>query len=154
MRADGFVRHRAFAALNPVVNAELADGTERFVVKSRNAQRCAQFFVELSQVLEVRGKRRQFLSVVGEQKFLIARVPEPRELALQHDGGSYGHLVEIVGAFAELRAAPVFFDADYAARASYGKSQRRETFNRFWREPLFDIPHGLFRLMDTCPSVK
>ena len=102
----------------------------------------------------MRRERRQFLSVVGEQKLLVARVPQPRELALQHDGGSDGHLVKIVWAFAELRAAPVFFDADYAARASYGKPQRRETFNRFWREPLFDIPHGLFRLMDTCPSVK
>src|SRR5207302_5411620 len=132
MCTNGFVGHRAFAALNPVVNAELADGTECFVVKSRNAQCRAQFFVELPQVLEMRGERRQFLSVVREQKLLVAGVPQPRELALQHDGGSYRHLVKIVRAFAKLRAAAVLFDAHDAARAANGKSQRRETLNRFW----------------------
>src|SRR5216684_8018847 len=33
MSADGFVRHGAFAALNAVVDTDLADGTERFIVE-------------------------------------------------------------------------------------------------------------------------
>src|ERR1700687_341254 len=130
--ADGFVRHVAFAALDAVVNADLADGTERFVVKGRNAQSRAQFFVELPQVLEMRRECRPFLSVVGEQKLLVAGVPQPREPAFQHDGGDNGHLIEVVGALAELCAAAVFFDAHYAARAAHGKPESRETLDGFW----------------------
>ena len=71
VRAHGFVRHRAFAALDAVVNAELADGTKRFVVKGRNTQRRAQFFVELPKALKMRSERRQFQSFVCEQKLLV-----------------------------------------------------------------------------------
>src|SRR5467141_2520474 len=106
--ADGFVRHVALAALNAVVDADLADGTERFVVKGWNTQRRAQFFVELPQVLEMRRERRQFLSVVGEQKLLVAGVPQPREPALQHDGGNNGHLIEVVGPLRNSAPPPYF----------------------------------------------
>ncbi len=132
MCADGFVRHRAFAALDAVVHADLADGSERLVVKGRNAQRRAQFFVELPQVLQMRRERRQFQPFVSEQKLLVAGVPQPGELALQHDGGTNGHLVEVVGAFAKLRAAAIFFDAHHSARAAHGKALRRKTLDCFW----------------------
>src|SRR2546429_1470306 len=82
MCANSFIRDCAFAPFDAVVNAKLADGTEGLVVKRWNAQCRAQLFVELSQVLQMRRERRQFLSVVGEQKLLVARVPQPRELAL------------------------------------------------------------------------
>src|SRR5258708_27233506 len=74
VRAHGFVRHRAFAAFHAVVNADLADGTKRLVVKGRNTQRRAQFFVELPKVLKMRRERRQFLPFVGDEKLLVSRV--------------------------------------------------------------------------------
>src|SRR5438067_5372576 len=87
MRANRFVRHVALAAAYAIVNAHLAHRTERFVVKSRHAQRRAQLFVELAQVLQVRGQRGNLQPFVGQQKLLIARVPQLRELALQHNPG-------------------------------------------------------------------
>ena len=130
--AHGFVRHGALPALNAVVDAELADGTERFVVERRNAQRRAQFFIELPQVFEMGRQGRQFLPIIREQEFLVARVPQPRELALQHDAGRNCHLVQIVGPFTELGSTTVFFDPHDAARATHGKTQRRETLDCFW----------------------
>src|SRR4030088_1135906 len=72
--ADGFVRHIALAALDAVVNADLAHGTERLVIKSGNAERRAELFVELAQILKVRSQRGNLVAVVGDEKFLIAGV--------------------------------------------------------------------------------
>src|SRR5260370_41025155 len=102
----------------------------------------------------MRRQRRQFQSIIGEQKLLVTGVPQPCKLPLPHDRGSDGHPVEVVRPFAKLRAAAVFFDAHHSARAPHRKPQRRETLDRFWREPLFDIPHGLFKLMNARHSVK
>src|SRR6267154_1565836 len=119
MSADSFVRHVALASLDAVVDADLADGTERFVVKSWNTQRGAQLLVELSKVLQMHCERWQFQSFIGKQKLLITSVPQPCELAFQHDSGSDGHLVEIVGALAKLGAAAIFFHTHHAARAAH-----------------------------------
>src|SRR6266850_7982050 len=139
--ADGFVRHIALAALDAVVDADLAHGTERLVVKRGDAQRGAELFVEFAKILQVRGQRGELQPFVGEEKLLIAGVPQARKLAVQHDGGSDGHLIEAVGSLAEFGPAAVFFHADYAARAADLETQRRQAFDGLRGEALFDIPH-------------
>src|SRR5438270_7739778 len=64
-RANRFVWHIAFAAAHAVVNAQLAYGTESLVVKCRNTESGSQLFVELAQILQVRGQRRNFQAVIG-----------------------------------------------------------------------------------------
>src|SRR5258708_27653996 len=154
VRPDGFVRHITGAAFDTIVNGNLADRAKRFVVKSRNAQSGAQLFVEFAQALQMRGERRKFQTIVGEQEFLIAGVPQAGKLALDHDGRDDGHLKFGVGGLAEFRAATVFFDADHAASSAYGESQRGQAFNGFRIETFFDIPHGPSRLKKAGKSVK
>jgi hypothetical protein len=140
--ADGFVGDVAGAAFDAIVDGDLADGAEGFVVKGGHAEGCAQLFVELAQVGEMRGEGGDFQAVVGQQKFLVAGVPQARELALKHDRGHDRHLVTVIGSFAKLRAAAVFFDAHYAARAADAKAQGRETLDGLLRKMLVDVPHG------------
>src|SRR5271170_3333017 len=82
MRSNGFVWHIAGAAFDAVVDADLTHRAERFVIKSGDTQRGKQFFVEPSQIFEMRCERGQFQSVVSQQEFLIACIPQPREPAL------------------------------------------------------------------------
>jgi hypothetical protein len=152
--ADCFVWDVADAAFDAIVDADLADRAERFVVKSRNPQCGSQLFVELSKILEMRRERGQLQAVVGEEKFLVAGVPKAGEASLQHDCRHNRHLVKVVRAFAEFRAAAVFFHADDAARAADGKAERRQAFDLFWCELLFDIPHGAHSLVNAESSVK
>jgi hypothetical protein len=154
MSADGFVGNVARAALHAIVDRDLADGTERFIVKGRNTKGGAQFFVELAEILQVPGEGRQLDAIVGEQKFLVAGVPQARELALDHDGGQDGELVAGVSALAKFGAAAVFFDADNAARTADGKTKSSQTFDGLRSKTLFDIPHGALRLKKAAASVK
>src|SRR5229473_236487 len=110
--ANGFVGHVAGTTLDAVVDADLTDGTESLVVKSGNAEGGEQLLIELAQILEMSGERGQLQAVVGQEKFLVASVPQPRETAFEHNRGGNGHLVAAVGALTELRARAIFFHAD------------------------------------------
>jgi hypothetical protein len=57
VRADGFVGDVADAAFDAVVDADLADRAESLVVKSGDAERGKQFFVELAKIFEMRCER-------------------------------------------------------------------------------------------------
>lgn len=154
MRADCFIWHIADTAFDAVVDADLAHGTERFVVESWDTQRGPQFFVEPSQAFEMCGQGGQLQTIIGQQKFLVACVPKPRKPALQHDRRHDCHLVEVVRTLAKLRAATVFFDAYHAARAANSEAQRRQIFHLLWCKSLFDIPHGALSLVNAESSVK
>src|SRR5260370_13868703 len=154
VRADGFVGDVAGAAFDAIVAGELADRAESFVVEGRNAEGGAQFFIELAQISEVRGQRRDFQAVVGEQEFLVAGVPKTRELALEHDGGHDRHLVVAVGFLAKLRATAVFFDAHNAAGAADAKAQRGQTLDGFLRKTFVDAPPGYSEARKASTSVK
>src|SRR5271169_2880942 len=116
--SNGFVRDIAGAAFDAVVDGDERGGAEGFVVVGGDAEGGSQLFVEFAHVDELLGVRGKFSTVVGEQKFLVACVPQADELAVQQDGGEYRHRVVIVGGAAEFGAAAVFFDAHYAARAT------------------------------------
>jgi hypothetical protein len=152
--ADSFVGHVAYAAFDAVVDADLADRAEGFVVKSGDAERGAQFFIEPAQIFEMRCERGQLEAFIGEQEFLVAGIPKAGEAAFEHDRRDDGHLVHVVRAFAKLRAAAVFFDADNAAGAANGKAERRKTFHLLRCELLFDIPHGALSVVNGASSVK
>lgn len=154
VRANRFVRHVADAAFDAVVDADLAHGAECFVVKSGDTQRGSQFFVKLSQIFEMSRKRGQLHAIVGQEKFLVAGVPKTGEPPLQHDRGHDRHLVEVVRAFAELRAATVLFHAHDASRAADGKTEGRQAFDLLPCKSLFDIPHGALSLVNAESSVK
>ena len=53
----------------------------------------------------------EFLAVIEEQKFLVARVPQARELVVYQDGRQNGHLIFAVGRLAKFGGAAVFLDA-------------------------------------------
>lgn len=141
VRAYGFVWHVTVSAFDAVVDAEQAYGAKSFVVERGNAECGPQLFVELSQTFQVRGQRWKFDAFVGEQKFLIAGIPEARELAFEHDCGKDGHLIGAICTLAKLGAAAVFFNAYYAAGAAHSKAEGGEAFDRFGRKLVFDIPH-------------
>jgi superfamily II DNA helicase RecQ len=50
---------------------------------------------------------------IGQQELLITRIPEVRELALQHDRGNDGHAESALRFLAQLRAAAVLLDAHH-----------------------------------------
>jgi hypothetical protein len=154
MSADGFVRNIARAALYAIVDGNLAYGTERFVVKGWNTKGGAQFFIELAEILQMRGKSGQLDAIIGKQEFLVAGVPQARELSFDHDRGQYGELITRVSALAKLGATAIFFDADDTACAANGKTKSGQTFNGFRVKTLFDIPHGALRLKKAAASVK
>src|SRR5215467_6809245 len=108
VRANGLVRHVSGAALHAIVDRDLADRPQRFVVERGHAERGTQFFVELTQILQMRSQRRQLDAFVGQQKFLVAGIPQARKLALHHDRWKDGELKSGVGTLAKLRAATVF----------------------------------------------
>src|SRR5579862_1201681 len=92
--AYGLVGNVAGAAFEPIVNGDLANGAEGFVIESRDAESGAQFLVEAAEILQVRGQRWQLDAFVGKQKFLVAGVPQTRDLALDHNGRSEEHTSE------------------------------------------------------------
>jgi hypothetical protein len=154
MGTDGFVGDVAFAAFDAVVDAEQAYGAKSFVVERGNAEGGAQFFVEFPQTFQVRGQRWKLDAFVGEQKFLIAGIPEAGELALEHDRGKNGHLKGAIRILTKFGAATVFFHADYAAGAAHRKAKGGQAFDSFRRKPIFDIPHGKTRVMNRTSGVK
>src|ERR1700692_1773745 len=97
---------------------------------------CSQFFVELAHVDELLGVRGNFSAVVGEQKFLVACVPEADELALQPGGVENRHRVVIGGGAAKFGAAAVLFDAHHSTRAAYDESRGRQGIHQLGRKPV------------------
>ena len=53
VRAHRFVRHIATAAFDAIVDGNLADRTDGFVVESRDAQGGAELFIEAAQILQM-----------------------------------------------------------------------------------------------------
>jgi hypothetical protein len=154
VRSHGLIRHVAAPALDAIVYAQRTHRSQRFVVKGRHAQSRAQFFVKLPQIGELLRLRWQLDSIIGEQEFLVARVPQPGELTLGHDAGKNSHLEAGVGVLPELRAASILLDAHYSPRASDGKSQRRQAVHLLLHKSLVDIPHSLFSLNNLPVRVK
>src|SRR5216683_2810910 len=146
MRADGFVWNVASPAFDPVIHGKLADRPESFVIKSWYVKSGAQLFVKLAKILQVHSQSGQFYSIIGKQKFLVAGIPQTRELSLNHNGWQNRELEFPIGALAKLRAATVFFHTHHAARAAYGKAKSGHAFNSLRIKALFDIPHGPTRL--------
>jgi hypothetical protein len=96
--------------------------------------------------------------VVRDEEFLVAGVPEQRELAVQHDCGQFGHLIDAVAGAAEFGAAAVFFYAGYAAGVADGEAGGRELCEIFFGEDFFDVPHnyriGMSRARSKGGSVR
>src|ERR1700683_4839130 len=119
-----FVGHVALSAFYAVVRCYAAGRAERLIVIGWHAECGTQLFVELAQIHKLRGLRGVFASIIEEQKFLIAGVPQTGELAVQQDRRQNRHLVAAVGCPPKLRAAAVFFhthDATCAANhEAYG----------------------------------
>lgn len=141
MGADGFVRVIAVAAFDAIVDGELAHGAESFVVEGGNTESGPQFFVEFAEVNELRGEGGELDPFIGEQEFLVPGVPQPAELALDHDGGEDGHLEMIVGGLAKLGATTVFFNADDSAGAANRETQGSESVHLLFFEAFVDVPH-------------
>ena len=154
MSADGAVGNVAGAAFNAVIDGEMADGAEGFIIKSGNAESSAEFFIELAKILKMGCQRGDFEAVIVEKEFLIAGIPQACELALEHDGRRNGHGKEAVSAFAKLGAGAVFFHANNAAGAADGKSESSQAFDRLGLKTFFDIPHGAPRVKKEKDSVK
>src|SRR5208283_1964573 len=154
VHANGLVRDVAGAALHAVVHTDLADRAESFVIKRRHTQSGAHFFVELAQICQLLRKCRKLGTIGGEQKFLVAGVPEPGELPVQHDGGHDGHLEVAVGNLAELRTGAVFFHTHHATRAADGKTESREAVHGFLFKAFVDIPHSNSRVRFLVLGVK
>ena len=131
MNADGFVGDVAATAFDTIVNADLADGAESFVVERGYAEGGPQLFVELAQVGKVSRQSGEFYSFIGQEKFLVAGVPQARELPLEHDGGKDGELEMAFRGLPELRAAAVFFHANDPAGAADGEAEGGKSFNCF-----------------------
>lgn len=154
MGADGVIRNVAGAALNAVVDGEMADGAESFIIKRRNAESGAEFFVEFAKTLKMGGQRGDLEAVIVQQEFLVTGVPEARELAPEHDGRRNGHREETIRAFAKLGAGAIFFHANNAAGAADGESESSQAFDSLRLKTFFDIPHNAPRVKKEKDSVK
>jgi len=144
----------AGAAFYAVVDTELADRTQGFVVKGGDAEGGAEFFVKLAQIGEVSGKSGYLDAFVGEQEFLIAGVPEAGELPVEHDGGQDGHLEVAVGDLAEFGATAIFFHAHHAACAANAKTESGEAVHGFLFKTFVDVPHSRTRVRFLEMGVK
>lgn len=142
------------AAFYAVVDRNLADRADGFVVESRNAECGAELFVELAQILQVRCERGELDAFVSQQEFLVAGVPEARELALDHNRWQDRELITGIGTLAKFRAAAILFYADDAARAANSKAESGQAFDGLGIKALFDIPHDATRLKNATKSVK
>src|SRR3974390_905654 len=92
LRADSFVWHVTGAAFDAVVDAEFGDRTKRLVVEGGHAKQGTKFLIKLTKIFEVSGESRELNAFIGDQEFLVARVPQAAELAIHHDCGENGHL--------------------------------------------------------------
>jgi len=116
--ADGLVGDISGTAFDAIVDGHQRSGAEGLVVVGGDAERGSQLFVKFAHVDELLGVRGKFSAIVGEQKFLVAGVPQADELAVEQDGWENRHRVVFVGSAPEFRAAAVLFDAHHAARAA------------------------------------
>ena len=149
-----FVRDVAGTAFHAVVDTELADGAEGFVVKGGDAESSAEFFVELAQIGEMSGESGDLDAFVGEQEFLIAGIPEARELPMEHDGGQDGHLEVTVRNLAEFRATTIFLHANNAARAADAEAEGGEAVHGLLFKTLVNVPHSDSRVRFLVMAVK
>ena len=148
--ANGFVGIIADAASQPIVDGIMRNGAEGLIVISGHIECVAQLFVEFAKVSEFADERGKLLALASDEKFLVAGVPELRELAIFHDGGKFGHLIAAIRRFAEFGAAVVFFDARDSAGATHGECGLREVgFNFLGAELCIDVPHGNKQLKES-----
>ncbi len=89
--AHGAVGDVAGTPGDAVVDGNLRRRSERFVVVGGHAERGSQLFVEAAHAKKLVGIRGKLPAVIGEEEFLIARVPQTRELAVQQDGRKNRH---------------------------------------------------------------
>jgi hypothetical protein len=73
--ADTAVGNISRASSHAVVDGNLRRRSERFVVVSGDAERGSQFFVEAAHAEKLVGIGGKLPAVIGEDEFLIARVP-------------------------------------------------------------------------------
>src|ERR1700693_6103849 len=76
--ANGLIGHIAGPPLHAVVDRDLADRAECFVVKGWNPKRGAKLFVKSTEILQVRSQRRKLEAIIGQQEFLVTRIPQAR----------------------------------------------------------------------------
>jgi len=140
--ADKFIGPGARSAFEPVVSGHLTGGAKPFVVIGGHAQRRAQLFIEAPQVPQVRSQGGELPAVIGEQEFLVARIPQPYKLAVDQERRRNGHLVVAVRRATQLGAAAVLFDAHHAPRTSDCEARSRQAFEQRCAEAFLDVPHG------------
>jgi hypothetical protein len=143
VRADAFIRHVAATALDAVVNAIVASGTESLIVISGYVEGRAQLFVKAAEVSELVHANREFGTVVSEKKLLVTRIPEPRKPALKHDAGNDSHLIMAGGGPAQLRAAAVLLDADHSTGTPNKKTLARQRLHLRLLKQYVHVPHSL-----------
>src|SRR5882762_2901764 len=107
--ANGAIRDVARAAFDAVVDGNLRRRSESLVVVGGHAERGSQLFVEAAHAEKLVGIRGKLPAVIGEEKFLVTRVPQTCELAVHQDGRKNRHNVVVIRSTAKLRAAAVFF---------------------------------------------
>src|SRR5260370_18556818 len=125
LRAHALVRHVAGTPFYAVVGGNHAGRAKSFVVLRRNVDGRAQLFIEAAKVGELLRLRREFAAVVGEQKLLIAGVPEARELPGEEDRRRNGHLVGAARDAAEFHGAAVLVYSGDSPGASPRRSPAR-----------------------------
>src|ERR1700687_458771 len=140
--ADGAIGVVARAPFDAVVDGNLGRRSQRFVVVRRHAERGSHFFIEAAHAEKLVGGRGKLPAVIGEEEFLIARVPQTRELAVHHDRWKNRHQVVIVRGPAKLRATSIFFYSSHTARAAHNESGTGQGFQQSRFKSIADIPHG------------
>src|SRR5258705_5033194 len=118
VHADGLVRNIALAAFHTIVDADLADRTQGFVVKRGYSESSPQLFVKLPQVFKVRCQCRHFKPFVSQKEFLVTRVPQAGEFFFLHDRRPYRLSQAPIGVLPEFRSAATLLHSGHAARAA------------------------------------
>src|SRR5258708_30342460 len=126
LRAHALVRHIAGTPLYAVVGGNYTGRAECLVVIRWHTDSREQLFIEAAKVGELLRLRRELAAVVGEQKLLIAGVPEARELPGEEDRRRNGHLVGAARDAAEFHGAAVLLYSGDSPCASHGESRARE----------------------------
>src|ERR1035437_7843449 len=115
--SHGAVGDVAGTAGDAVVDRNQRCRSKRFVVVGGHAERGFDLFVEAAHTEKLVGIRWKLPVLLGQQEFLIARIPETRELPVHQDGWKNGHQVVVIRSTAKLCATAIFFCSCHTARA-------------------------------------